>query len=126
MIEVDATEQLKTVAAQVISDPDQLAAFLAVADANRVADAEGNIDVEKVGAHLRTLFGVSEQPQHPRQWGQHSAAGGPAGQRGDDGRAELKKRFGVGADNSGPTADSRIPPGRSAREELAKRYGDRK
>jgi hypothetical protein len=119
VVEVDAAEQLKTVAAQVIADPDQLAAFLAVADANRVADAEGNIDVEKVGTHLRTLFGVQQPEQRPRQWGQSSVAGGPARQPGDNARAEIAKRYGVEHPRPAPIERH----GDNARAELKKRYG---
>jgi hypothetical protein len=104
VVEVDATEQLKTVAAQVIADPAQLAAFLAVADANRVADADGNIDAEKVGTHLRTLFGIGEQSQP-----------------GDDARAELEKRF--GGEHPRPAPIKR--PGDQARAALEKRYGQK-
>ena len=118
MSDVDATEQLKTVAARVISDPGQLAAFLAVADANRCADADGNIDVEKVGAQLRTLFAVDEQPQQPgRQWGQSS--GQPAGVRaGDTARAALERRHG----GTVRAPDAPQHPGDTARAALQKRY----
>jgi hypothetical protein len=121
-----ATEQLKAHASQVLSG-DQLTAFMAVADATRFAGDDGNIDADKVSGHLRTLFGVDEQPQQPpKRWGQHSAAGGPGKQPGDDGRAALEKRYGSKRASGEPPAGAQIPRGQSARAELAKRYGSKK
>jgi hypothetical protein len=120
VIDSDPTEQLKAVASQVLSG-DQLAAFLAVADAKKLADASGNIDAEKVGADLRTLYGIAEQPQTPpRNWGQGTGyeVGQPAGA---SARAALAKRHGVkGADT--PAAGQGIRPGATARAALAKRH----
>lgn len=121
MPEVDLTEQLKSAASQVLSG-DQLEAFLSVADAKRLADSDGNIDAEKVGAGLRTLYGVSDQSQqsarHALNWGQGSAAGGPPHVPGDNARAALKRRHGVGAGTPhSPGPNSRVdfgPRGRAA------------
>jgi hypothetical protein len=48
----DMTGQLKTVAAKLLT-ADQLTAFMAVADANRLTDDNGEIDEHKVNHHLR-------------------------------------------------------------------------
>jgi hypothetical protein len=123
--EVDATEQLKTVASRVLSG-DQLAAFLAVADAKRLVDADGNIDADKVSGSLRTLYGIAERPQTPAaapQWGQHSGPPGPPKQPGDNARSALAKRHGVGNDNAAPELGQDIRPGANGRAAAARRHG---
>ncbi|ORW85974.1 hypothetical protein AWB92_26725 [Mycobacterium sp. IEC1808] len=122
--EVDLTEQLKSVASQVLSG-DQLAAFMAVADANRCAGPDGNIDADKVSADLRTLYGISEQPPaQPRapQWGQHSGPPGPPARPGDTARAALAKRHGVKNDTN-PPASTQSARGAAGRAAAQRRHG---
>lgn len=124
MVDLDpATDQLMSMASQVLSGG-ELTAFMAIADAKKFAGDDGTIDADKVSGHLRTLFGVDEQPQQPpRQWGQYSVAGGPSKQPGDTGRAALKKRHKVGGDPNTPAAGAQIHRGQNARAELARRHG---
>jgi hypothetical protein len=118
-----STQQLREIASKVL-DGDALDSFIAVADPKKFAAENGDVDETKVMGALTGLFAAGQQPQQ-QNWGQ--GTGQPAGgRRGDNARAELQKRFGGGADKSEPKANSHIPRGRSAREELAKRYGDRK
>lgn len=119
MSEVDLTEQLKSAASQVLSGA-QLDAFMSVADAKRLADADGNIDADKVSAGLRTLYGITETPQAPRQWGQHS--GQPPGRLpGADARDALARRHGVKNETAAPGAAG-IPPGTKGRAALQHRH----
>lgn len=120
----DLTEQLKSVASQMLSGG-QLAAFLAVADAKRLAGEDGNIDATNVSTDLRTLYGISEAPQQPHQWGQYS--GQPPGRlAGADARQALERRHGVKRDNPAPGPDTSIGPGVGARAALAKRHGGKR
>ena len=119
-----SSEQLKTIASQHLS-PDRLSTFMAIVDPRKLADEHGNIDEAKVQAACSgPLFGAVEsqqqQPQ-PHNWGQHSVAGGPSKQPGDDGRRELERRHGV--KNEAPKLDQAIRPGASARAALERRYG---
>lgn len=129
MSEADLTEQLVSVASQVLS-ADQLPAYLAVTDAKKFVGDDGDIDAEKVLGPLRRLYGISDTTQRQQSspnFGQHS--GQPAGQQpGDTGRNALKKRHGVGNsdDANHPDASSQLARGAGAKAELAKRYGGRK
>ena len=119
-----SSEQLKTMAAKRITDPDQLNAFMSIANPKALITENGDIDEAKLGEHLGRLFGPGEE-QPPRQWGQHSAQ--PAADRaGEAGKRALKARHGVGADSTQPAAGGQVPRGRGARAELQKRYGGRK
>ena len=123
MVELDpATQQLVTVASELLTG-EQLASFLAVADATKLAGPNGEIDANTISGHLRTLYGIAEQPQRPHQWGQHSAPGGPPSQPGDTAREALKRRHGVGGTNDEPAGGQGIRPGNTAREALARRHG---
>jgi hypothetical protein len=89
------TSELKSCAAQVIKDKDDLASFMAFADPSKFVGEDGEIDEEKVMGHLTALYvGRSTRQQAP-QWGQHSGNQRPPGQAGDAGRAALEKRHGV-------------------------------
>lgn len=91
------TSELKSAAAQVINDPDQLKSFMAFADPSKFTNDDGEIDEEKVMGHLTALYvgrDTQQQRQAP-QWGQHSGNGQPPKRPGDDGRAALEKRHGV-------------------------------
>jgi hypothetical protein len=115
MTDVDLNEQLQAVAAQVLT-PDQLTAFTAVADAQKFAGENGDIDAEKVIGQLRTVFRISDTRTY--NWGQSS--GQPAGKNGgDDARAELEKRHGVKV--SPPVAPKQGAD--HAHAELEKRHG---
>lgn len=91
------TSELKSAAAQVIKDKDDLASFMAFADPSKFTNEAGEIDEEKVMGHLTALYVGRESRQHKPapQWGQHSGNGRPPGQAGDAGRAALEKRHGV-------------------------------
>ena len=122
MVELDpATRQLVTVASELLTG-DQLASFLAVADATKLAGPNGEIDASAVADHLRTLYGITEQPQQPSNWGQHSGNGGPPKQPGDTARAALATRHGIKRDTDAPAAGAQIQHGQGARSELEKRY----
>lgn len=124
MVDLDpATRRLVTVASELLAG-EQLASFLAVADATKLAGPNGEIDADAISGHLRTLYGISEQPQQAPRWGQQSGSGGPAKQPGDNARAALRKRHNVGADDkTTPAPGAQIPRGQGARAELEKRYG---
>jgi hypothetical protein len=117
-------EQLRDVASKHIPEG-QLDAFLAVVNPKAFANELGDVDEAKVAQHASIIFGVAapEQspPAPPRQWGQHSAGGGPGKRAGDDGRAALQTRHGV--KNDAPQFDQGIRPGDSARAALEARYG---
>lgn len=125
MSAVDPTEQLKAIASQVISDPDQLEAFMRVADATKWADINGEINADSVSGHLRTLFNVTEQQSQVAtpSWGQSS--GQPEGGRaGDVARAALEKRHGVKRHSNQPSPDAKLVHGGAvARTALQKRHG---
>jgi hypothetical protein len=116
-----SNQQLETEAAKIISDPDQLKSFMAIANPKAFANEIGDIDPDKVKGHLTAFYGANE-PRPQRNWGQASGPPGPPSQPGDQARAALKRRHNVGADNGEPGSSSQIPRGRGAREELAKRY----
>jgi hypothetical protein len=119
--EGDLTEQLKSVASQLLSG-DQLMAFMAVADAKQCAGPDGTIDADKVSGHLRTLYGIDAQPEpsRPPQWGQQS--GQPPGRPpGSDARDALAKRHGVKNEKAAP-GPAGIRPGDRARAALARRH----
>lgn len=128
----DGTEQLKTVAAKMVSDEHQLNAFMAIADPERLADENGDIDEQKVSQHVSTLFNFTldapKEPEHPGDIGRAALAkrfgvqvDPPAQVKrpGDSARIALKKRFGV--EVSPPTAPQ--GPGDAARAELERRFG---
>lgn len=91
------TSELKSAAALVIKDPDDLKSFMAIADPTRFTTEDGEIDQEKVMGHLTALYVGREarQQKQPPNWGQNSGNGRPPGQAGDAGRAALEKRHGV-------------------------------
>lgn len=90
------TAQLKSVAAQVITDSDQLASFMAVTDPGKFAGDDGEIDEAKVMGHLTALFGARQAAAPARNWGQTSAGhAGPAPEPGSGGKAEAQRRFGT-------------------------------
>ena len=88
--------QLKSAAAQVITDKEQLKSFMAITDPAKFADEDGEIDEDKVMSHLTTIFGARQEksPQH-RSWGQHSGGTGTPVTPGDAGKAEAQRRFGT-------------------------------
>jgi hypothetical protein len=118
----DAKEQLRSVVAKHVPD-DQIDAIMAVVDPAKLAGADGLVDEAKVQRHVGTLFG--SRGAESRDYGQHSGTGPPQ-LPGDNARAALAKRHPPKttptADN-GPGPGARIPLGRDARTELAKRYG---
>jgi hypothetical protein len=119
VVEVDPDEQLKSVASQWLSG-DQLAAFLAVADAKKCVNANGEIDAEAVIGNLRTLYRLGEQRPQPRQWGQ--TTGSPPGKNaGDDARAALQKRHGVQSTYEPPPGPD-AARGQRGRAALQKRH----
>jgi hypothetical protein len=124
VVELDpATQQLISAASQHLSG-DELTSFLAITDAQRLANPDGTIDADKISGHFRTLFGLDEQPQQQRRdWGQSSTAGGPPKQPGDNARAALRKRHGVGADTNQPGDSGRVSRGENARAALQRRHG---
>lgn len=90
------TSELKSVAASVITDREQLTSFMAVTDPAKFAGNDGEIDEEKVMGYLTAIFGVRQNGASPRNWGQTSAGNGgdPAARPGAGGIAEAAKRFG--------------------------------
>lgn len=84
-------EQLKSVAARVLSDS-QAAAWVDSVDPSKLTNNEGAVDEVKVMGHLTALFGVQPQQPKRRDWGQ--STGAPQGKfPGAAGRAEAEKRF---------------------------------
>jgi hypothetical protein len=122
----DSYWHVKYVAAKVIPDENQLSSFMAVTDPAKFAGEDGALDEAKLLNALTSFYGGQPSQQPPKQWGQSS--GQPAGQQpGADGAAALKRRWGVGKDNPNePSTGGQIPHGRSAKAELAKRYGSKK
>jgi hypothetical protein len=119
MTDVDLSEQLQAVAAQVLT-PDQLTAFTAVADAQKFAGQNCEIDAERVIGQLRTVFGISDTPR-TYNWGQ--STGRPPGARaGDTARAALEKRHGVKTSLPLPIDGA----GDMARAAITKRYPARR
>jgi hypothetical protein len=119
MTDVDLSAQLQAVAAQVLT-PDQLTAFTAVADAQKFAGENGEIDADRVVSNLRTVFGISDTPrtqQSQPNWGQGTGLP-PGRQPGDHGRAALEKRHGV----KNPSPIPVVNPGDIARAALEKRH----
>jgi hypothetical protein len=93
--------ELRSVAAGVIKDQEQLQSFLAMTDASKFATENGEIDHEKVMGHLTALFGggqgqqQSGNGQQRPQWGQHSGGTGTPSTPGEAGKAAAAKRHGV-------------------------------
>lgn len=92
--------QLKSAAASVIKDSEQLASFMAVTDPAKFAGEDGEIDEEKVMGHLTALFGGGQQQdaqrqQQQRQWGQYSGGTGAPAKPGETGRAAAARRHGT-------------------------------
>jgi hypothetical protein len=87
--------QLKGIAAQFISDKEQLDSFLAITDPAKFAGEDGDVDETAVAGHLTALFAGRQKQAAPRQWGQYSAAGQPPKRPGDDARVALEKRHNV-------------------------------
>lgn len=94
--------ELKATAALVIKDPDQLNAFLAIADPAKFVGEDGAIDEEKVMGHLTAIYGGSGSGQQAgngqqhRSWGQNSGGNGVPGVKpGDAGRAAAERRHGT-------------------------------
>lgn len=115
----DTTEKLRETAAQVLSGT-TLDAWLDGVDASKFADANGDIDEEKVMGKLTALFGQPEQTQQRRSWGQHG--GQPPGKMpGDAGRAEAAKRF--GGQQTNDQQQFNRGPGAGGRAEARKRFG---
>jgi hypothetical protein len=116
-----SSQQLRDIAGRVL-EGNALDSFVAVADPRKFANEIGDVDEEKVIGHLTALFATTQQPP---QRGQHS--GHPTGDQPRETVQEaLRRRHGVGAEPGEPSAGGRIPGGRDAKAELAKRYGDRK
>jgi hypothetical protein len=88
--------QLKSVAAQVLTNPGQLTAFLSGTEPGKFAGDDGEIDESKVMDYLTALFGTQQPtPQPAPRWGQHSAGNAdPTNRPGDAGKAEALRRFG--------------------------------
>ena len=103
----DQSEQLKSIAGQVLSG-NALDSFVANCLMAAFTDKDGNVDEEKVMGHLTAIY----------------AAGQPAQPPGDNARAALKRRHGVAtATTNQPASVGQIRRGSNARTELAKRYG---
>lgn len=117
----DTAEQLRTAAAQHVP-ADQLDQIMSIVDPSKFVGDDGAIDQARVSEHFGRWFGPSE-PQQPPSWGQQSGGGAPGKQLGDDARAALKRRHGVGADTDQPTAGACIRPGDKGRAALERRHG---
>jgi hypothetical protein len=117
------TEQVRGIVGTVLP-PDLRDTFVEYARIDAFLGEDGEVDTEKVMGHL-TAIKVATQPQmqqSQRNWGQHSGAGAPGKQPGDDGRDALRKRHGVKNDATQPAAGAHIRPGADARAELGRRY----
>ncbi|WP_156673183.1 hypothetical protein [Mycobacterium sp. E3251] len=119
-----SSEQLKTVASQMLSES-QLQSFMAIADPRKFAGANGDVDEGKVKSYLDAFFGAGQPPngQAP-DYGQGSALGGPVSLPGNEARAALKKRHGVGAEGPhNPGRHSPVDFGAGGHAALHKRHG---
>jgi hypothetical protein len=116
-----STQQLRDIAGKVL-EGSALDSFVAVADPKKFAAENGDVDEEKVMGHMTAIFAAG-QPQQRRDWGQSSTAGGPPKQPGDNARAALRKRHGVGADTNQPGDSGRVSRGENARAALQRRHG---
>jgi hypothetical protein len=117
--DADQTEQLREIVGDVLS-PDLRDQFVEYARLDAFQGEDGELDKEKVMGHL-TAISVATQPN----WGQ--GTGQPPGrQPGDDARAALRKRHGVGADTVQPGAASQIQRGQNGREALERRHGKKR
>lgn len=112
----DTAEQVRTAAAKHIP-ADQLDSIMGIVDASKFV-TDGTVDEAKVSEHFGRLFGAQQQPH---QWGQRTGFPSSEGP-GETGRAALKRRWGVGADQDQPAAGGQIAPGRRGREALALRH----
>jgi hypothetical protein len=113
----DQSEQLKSIAGQVLSG-NALDSFVENSLIAAFTDKDGNVDEEKVYGHLTAIFAAGQPQQQRQEWGQSSTAGGPPKRPGDNARAELRKRFGV--DVEAPKQPEL--PGDRARNALKKRH----
>lgn len=83
--------QLKSIAAQVLTDSEKLKSFMSITDPALFAGEDGEIDESKVTGHLTALLGQGGKPPEPPQWGQTS--GYVPGQSAKDaGIAEARRR----------------------------------
>jgi hypothetical protein len=118
-----SSEQLKSVAAKVISDEHQLNSFMAIANPKAFTKENGDVDEAKLTGHLNKLLGGrgGDAPNY----GQGSSQV-PGVKPGDGGRAALAKRHPPKATpkaDATPGPAARIPAGRGAAQELERRYG---
>lgn len=99
--------EVKSIAAGVIKDRDQLGTFMEMIDPTKFANEAGEVDEEMVMGKLTAMFGGSGEGngqqqgggqqaggQQQRNWGQHSGGAGAVdnGRPGDAGRAEAARR----------------------------------
>lgn len=112
-----SNDQLREIAGRFLDD-DAADRFVETALRSAFIDSSGKVDEEKVAGHLTAIFAAGKPQQN---WGQYS--GQPAaGNAGDNGRAALRKRHGVGTDDQ-PTAAARARPGEAGRAAAARRHG---
>lgn len=86
--------ELKSIAAGVIRDQDQLKSFMAMVDPTKFVGDDGDIDEDKVMGHLTALYVGRDEPKRPPNWGQYSGTQAPE-KPGSAGRAALEKRHGI-------------------------------
>lgn len=91
--------QLKSAAATVIKDQEQLSSFMAITDPSKFSGEDGEIDEEKLMGHLTALFGGSTQGKRPASgppaWGQFSGGASAGVRPGEAGKAAAEKRHGI-------------------------------
>jgi hypothetical protein len=98
---------------------------MGIVNTSAFLDEHGQVDEVKVSQHFGTLFG-GQQPQAPRQWGQHSTPGAPVLRPGDRGRLAAAKRHGGEVDPELGAATAGVERGSRGRAEAHRRFGDRK
>lgn len=90
----NSVQQFKSVAAKIITDPDELEAFLSVANTRAFATENGDIDEDRLTGHLNRIFGTQQPATPAPQYGQYSPPP-PAPTPGAHGRAEAARRHGL-------------------------------
>jgi hypothetical protein len=115
----DDRSQLRAAAAKIIGG-DQLEAFIACADPQKLRGPDGALDTTRVAGAVHALFSDS-RPTH-QDFGQYRGAP-PIPGRGDGGRDEARRRFGTPSVDTPPDPNAR---GAAGAAEATRRFGGKR
>lgn len=108
----DGVEGLRAAASQRLSGA-ALESFVQCADVSKFAGENGEIDAEKVGAHLTSLYGAPQTPAG-QSWGRRDGASG---------REAAAERHGLKVERQPDAVEPDNGPGAAGRAAAAIRHG---